>query len=104
MKLGNEWRAQFLANSEPLGCTLAADAAFDVEQGIEPLHGLERDRIDHACALTPALPARSGRDISQFEELAPRVGEAASFEHGTGLATCSVELAITAIGVGLQNP
>jgi len=69
VKLGDEWRAQFLANSEPLGRTLAAQVAFDVEQRIEPLHGLQRDRIDHACTLIAALPACHGRDIGQFEEL-----------------------------------
>lgn len=41
VKLGDEWHAQFLANSEPLGHTLAAQVAFDVEQRIEPLHGLQ---------------------------------------------------------------
>ncbi len=104
LKLGNEWRAQFLTNSEPLGRTLAAQAAFDVEQGIEPLHSLQRNRIDHARALAPTLPACRGRNIGQLEELAPCVGEAAGLEHQSGLAACSVELAITAIGVGLQDP
>jgi len=36
--------AQFATHGEPLGGILAIDAALDIEQSIDPLHGLERDR------------------------------------------------------------
>ena len=74
-----------------------------VEQGVETLHGLERDRIDLLCSLAAAFLAYCPLDIGQLEKLAPRVSEATGFEHGTGLAAVAIELAISAIGVGLQD-
>jgi hypothetical protein len=50
-------RAEFLAAGDSLGRALAVDAALDIEQGIEPLHGFERDRVDHGAALAAALLA-----------------------------------------------
>jgi hypothetical protein len=50
-------RAEFLAAGDSLGRALAIDGALDVEQDIDPLHGLKRDRIDHSAALTTALLA-----------------------------------------------
>jgi len=103
VQLGHERRTQFLAHSEPLGRVFAVNAALDIEQGIDPLHGLERDRIDHAGMIAAALLAGCAGDVGQFEELAPRVGKAAGLEHGRTHATGSIELAVAAIGVSLQN-
>jgi hypothetical protein len=47
--------AEFLPDGEALFGRLAVDATLDLEQGIEALHGFQRDRIDHASALTTAL-------------------------------------------------
>lgn len=63
VQLGHQRRAEFRTNGDPLGGALAIDGALDVEQGIEALHGFERDRIDHAAALAAALAARGVRDI-----------------------------------------
>ena len=71
MELGHKRRAEFLPDHEPLGRALAVDAALDVEQGIEALHGFERDRIDHGAALAAALLAGRAYDIGELEELAP---------------------------------
>lgn len=103
LQLGHERRAQLPARGKALGGGLVVDGALNVEQGIEPLHGLERDRIDHADALTAALLASRAFDIGEFEELAPRVGEAAGFKHRARLTAGRIELAISAIGVGLQD-
>ena len=47
----------------PLARVLAVDAALEIEQGIDPLHGLERDRVDHAGMLPAAFLASSAGDI-----------------------------------------
>jgi hypothetical protein len=52
-----------MAGGKAVGDVLAAQAAFDVEQSIEPLHGLERDRIDLPSPLAAALLASSTLDI-----------------------------------------
>lgn len=75
-----------------------------VEQGIEALHGFERDRVDHAAVLAAALLAGRAYDIGQLEELPPRMGKAASLEHGSGVAALAIELVVAAIGIGLQDP
>lgn len=103
VELGHERRAEFLAGGDPLGGALAVHAALDVEQGIETLHGFERDRIDHGGALSAALLAGRAYDIGELEELAARMGEAARLEHGAGIAALAIELAISAIGIGLQD-
>src|SRR5690606_729927 len=81
----------------------SVDPALDVEQGVDALHGLEGDRIDRLSALASRFPACGVLDIRKFEELAPCMGEAASFEHGAGAAAGSVELTIAAIGIGLED-
>ena len=55
VELGHQRRAEFLADRAPFGWRLAIDAALDVEQGIETLHSVERDRADDAAALAGAL-------------------------------------------------
>ena len=103
MEISHQRRAEFLTDGKALVGSHADDPALDIEQGIEPLHRFERDRIDHPCLLAAALFAGCTLDIGKLEELAARVREAACFEHGTGLASVAVELAISAIGVGLQD-
>lgn len=104
VKLGHERRTQFLAHNEPLGHALTVDAALDIEQSIDPLHGLDRDRVDHAGMLAAALLAGRTGNVGQFEELAPRVGKAAGLMHRRRQTTGSIKLAVTTIGIGLQDP
>src|SRR3546814_9362872 len=44
VKLGNERRAELLPHGEAFGGAAAVHGALDIEQGIDPLHGFERDR------------------------------------------------------------
>ena len=91
------------AYREPFCGTFAVDGALDTQQGVEPLHRLKRDWIDHAGPFIATLSARRGGDVGQLEKLAPCVSKAAGFEHRAGLTTCGVELAVAAIGIGLQD-
>jgi len=102
MELSHQRCAQFAAHREPVGSVFAVDGTLDVEQGIDPLHGLERDWVDHAGMLTAALLAGRAGDVGQLEELAPRMGKAASLDHGRRHTTGSIELAVAAIGIGLD--
>ena len=104
VELCHQPRAEFLTNREALGRRLAIDGTLDVEQGIETLHGFERDRIDHAAALATALLAGRAYDIGQLKELTARMGEAARFQHRTGVAAFAIELVVAAIGISLQDP
>jgi hypothetical protein len=101
MELGHQRRAVLLPCGEAYGGALAIDGTLDIEQGIEPLHGLERDWIDHPGPLTAALFACGSRDVGKLEELAPRVREAAGFQHSPRLAPIAIKLAVAAIGIGL---
>lgn len=69
-----------LADGAPLCRSLAIDGALNGEQRIETLHGLKRNQINRVAALAATLAARSALDIGQFEELAPCMSKAASFE------------------------
>src|SRR3546814_3739714 len=46
---------------------------------------------------------RSGLQVGQLEELAPRMGPAAGLQHRPRHARRSIELAVAAIGIGLQH-
>ena len=81
---------------------LAVDAAFDVEQRVEPLHCVDRDRIDYAGAFATALLARGALDIGEFAELAARMGRGTSLKDRSRSAGPTMEHAMAAIGVGLR--
>ena len=104
VELVHQRRAEFLPNRESLGGALAVDAVLDVEQGVETLHGFERDRMDRVAALAPALLAGAAYDICQLAKLPPRMGKAAGFKHGPGVTVFALELIVAAIGIGLQDP
>lgn len=80
VELGYQRRAEFLAGRETFDRALAVDAALDRKQGIELLHGLERDRIDEPGLLAAALFARRAIDVGQLEEFSPGMREASSLE------------------------
>ena len=54
--------------------------ALDVEQGVDPLDRLERDRRDDRQRAALRLAASAGLDIGELEELAPGMGPARRFE------------------------
>lgn len=61
VNLGHQRRAQLTAHSEALGGVLPIDGALDIEQGMDPLHGLERDRVPN---ITPMTIRRSCRSMA----------------------------------------
>lgn len=81
VELVHQGCAETPAYRETIGGGLAGDGAFDVEQGIEPSHCLERDRVDHASLFAAAVLASRTLDVCKLEELAPRVREATSLAH-----------------------
>jgi len=66
--LGRNSSRRLTGDARPRSC---ADRARDVGQGIEPLHRLERDRIDHARTLAAASLPGYAPDVGQLEEFAP---------------------------------
>ena len=74
MELSHQGRAQLAAYGEALVGILTVDAALDIEQRIDPLHGLKSDRVDHAGMIAVALLAGCAGDVGQLKESAPRVG------------------------------
>src|SRR5690606_586096 len=104
MEFAHQGRAALLPADQALLGGQSVDPALDLEQGIDALHGLEGNRIDRLSALAPRFPACRVLDVRKFEEFTPGMGEAAGFEHGRRLATCSLELAVAAISVRLQDP
>jgi len=100
----HQWRAPLLAGSESLCRVLAVDIALDREQGVELLHGLQRDRVDDRCLLTAALLACRTLDVGELEELPARVREATCLEDRARLATGNIQLTVAAIGIGLEDP
>ncbi len=55
VKLSHQGRAQFAAHGEALVGGHAVDAALDIEQPIDPLHGLKCDQVDHTGMFAAAL-------------------------------------------------
>ncbi len=103
MEAGDERRALFLARglaslgAEPIEGTL------DLEQGVDTLDRLQRHRREDCRRFALGLARSVGLDVGQDEELAARMAPARRLRDGSGNAAGFVELAITAIGVGLQN-
>ena len=102
--VGNQWRRQGLPGRLTRLGGVAVVLALDVEQGVNALHGLKTDRRRRRRRLVLRRPARAVRDVGQHEELSPCVGPACRFEDRAWLSSGLVELAVAAIGVGLQQP
>ncbi len=83
---------------------MAVDVALDVEQGVDALHRLQADRREHHRGFALRCPTRAARDVGQHEEFPARMRPAGRFQDRPGHTTRFVELAIAAIGVGLQEP
>lgn len=64
---------------------------------------LNRERIDQVGLLAARLLARRRFDIGQLEHFAPAVGPAAGLQNRRGLTARRIEIAITAIGIALQD-
>src|ERR1019366_8184330 len=96
-------RAEFLPDSAALLGTLAVDRPLDLEQGIDPADHLQRQGRDHwrLLALSPAT--RVLGQIRHDEERAPGVDPTGCFQDRSRFTAGLVELAIAAIGVGLED-
>jgi hypothetical protein len=85
------------------GNVQAVDRAFDVEQGVDLADSLQRQRRDGRwCSVRRPSPG-AGFDIGQHEELAPGMAPAGGFEDRPGTSVRFVQLAVSAIGVSLQD-
>ncbi|ESX81703.1 hypothetical protein X756_31275 [Mesorhizobium sp. LSHC412B00] len=95
LELGDQRRAPLLAHGVALGRRQAVDRALDIEQGIDALHGFDRQRIDEVGLLAVRLLARRRFDIGQLKYFAPAVGPAAGLQNRRRLTTRRIEIAIT---------
>ena len=77
---GDQRRAVLLAHGQPLIGRQPVDGALDVEQGIDALHRLQRDRRDDRWRAALGLAAGPGLDIGEIEELASGMGPARRLE------------------------
>ena len=85
-QIGHERRALFLADAQTLFGAQAVDGALDVEQHVDALDGLQRDRRDRRRVL--AAPGIGG-DIGQLEELPPGMAQHSAGVIGPGTRTGS---------------
>ncbi len=100
LQAGGQRRGKLLPCSQARFGAEAVDPALNIEERIDPLHRLQRDRryLVSGFAL-PHIP----RDVCEFEELPPRMRPAERARHRGRLPVLSVEIIIPAIGVRLQD-
>ena len=102
VETGDKRSALLLARGFALIGAEPVDATLDLEQSVDALNRLQRDRREPRFSC-PRLALGIGLDISQNEELAPAMAPARRLEDRTGTAAWLVKLLVAAIGVGLQN-
>lgn len=103
MQVSHQGRGRGLAGRSAIFGAVAVDLALDVEQGVDTLHGLQADRRQHRRALALRGPPRAARDVGQDKELPARMGQAGRFQDRPEFTTWFVKLAVTSVGVGLQD-
>ena len=104
LQIGDERRAEFLADGlAPFGA-LSVDRPLDVEQGVDPADHFQRQGRDHCRRLALSLATGVLGQIGHDEERASGVDPAGRFEDRARRAAGLVELAVAAIGVGLEDP
>ena len=96
--------AQFLASRPALLGTLAVDRPLDVEQGIDTVHDLDRDRRERNRFLARSPPPGVLLNIGHGEERTPGVSPAPHLRDRTGTSFGQIERAIPVKGVGLEQP
>jgi hypothetical protein len=75
---GDQWRATFLTNRQSLLGRQPVDPALDIEQRVNPLDRFQGNRREDRRFAALGPPSRTGLDIDEDEELAPRVGPQAA--------------------------
>ncbi len=96
-------RAELAAHGQPLSGAVAVDRPLDLEQGVDGADHLQRDRRDDGGRLAPGLAPGVLGEVGHDEERSAGMDPAGGFLHGTGHAAGFIELAVTLIGVGLQD-
>ena len=90
---------QLVPGVEPVGDVQAVDLTLDIEDGVDLLHGLERDGGYVVCGL---LLARLFLDVGKLEELPPGVAPTEGAEHRARITATAIEVVLAAVGIGLQ--
>jgi len=90
-----------LAHGKPLGGGAAVDVALDVEDAVDALHSLKRERrYDDALA---GLSLHLSGDVSELEQVPPRVRPTCSVNDPPLGSARLVERIIAGVIVGLKN-
>ena len=88
LKFRDQRRAPLAAHREATLGSLAVDLALDVEQRVDPLHRLQRQRRDRRRALAAPLVRR---DVGELVELAPAMSPAERLDDGSRRAARRIE-------------
>jgi len=100
MKVFGQGTGEPLPGCVPFVDGQAIDAAFDVEDRIDPRHGFQRNGRDVVGGFAFADIAL---DIGKLEELASGMAPAQRADDRSGIAVGPVEVVVAAVGIGLQN-
>ena len=100
---GDQRRGLFVANGKPPIGRQTVDGALDLEQGVDPPDCFEGDRRDNSRGSVLGLASGIGLNIGEDEELAPRMAPARRLQDGTRASLIGIQLAVAAIGIGLQD-
>ena len=103
LKLDDDGLALRLSDRQPLGGRQAEDLPLDREDGVDAQNRFQGQGIDGLRLLAPGLLVGGGLDIGELEELASGVRPTARFQDRPCWTAGLVEIAIAAIGVGLQD-
>jgi hypothetical protein len=100
MQIIDQGTHQLVPGVEPVGDVQAVDLTLDIEDGVDLLHGLERDGGYVLCGL---LLARLFLDVGKLEELPPGVAPTEGAEHRARITATAIEVVLAAVGIGLQD-
>src|SRR5208283_2790244 len=99
----DEGLALRLAHGSALIGRLSVDGALDLEQGVDAPDHLDGDGRDRRRLLACGLAPGGALDVSEDEERAPGVAPASGLQDGARLSVGRIELAVAAVGVGLED-
>ena len=78
----------------------AVDPALDIEQHVDPLHRLQRERRDRRRVLAASL---AGRDVRELEEFAPGMRPTCSLGDRPRRSASHIEGVVPGVDVGLED-
>ena len=103
-QLCDERRDARPAHPQTFGCRVTIDLALEGEDRINAPDRLQRQRRDHAGRFALRLAPGIGCEISQDEEGPAGMRPAGRLDNRPRLAIGLVQLVVSAIGVGLEDP